>query len=267
MSKVTGPLFSLDAKGTLKKAIVFQGAIASGKVNKYRKQKDAESERQLLVRILFDEARQRWNAASSETKVLWNNKAKFKNKTGYDLFLQHSINNLYTMDYKKSLSFFIETLKLGAKPPVGGIEGVYSYLEFQEQALEANEQYIFISFRIPRSYKPGAEFRLRVAWYSDAEILGDVKWEIQVGHVLADTSEKVDDSPHTFTWIDTTRATAKEICLTDGVDFCGCALVAGQVVGVTLKRKSADVLDTLSGGVRVILVRCRYISDRLGEKV
>ncbi len=87
MSKVLGPLMSLDAKGTIRKTIVFQGSIASGKVNKYKKQKDAETERQLLVRTLFDEARQRWNAASSDIKAFWNSKAKFRRKTGYDLFL------------------------------------------------------------------------------------------------------------------------------------------------------------------------------------
>ena len=267
MSKVIGPLFSLDAKGTLRKTLVFQGAIAGGKVNKYRKQKDAESERQLLVRTLFNEARQRWNAASSEIKAFWNLKAKFRKNTGYDLFIQNSINNLRTMDYKKSLFFTTESVKKGAKPPVEGLEGVFYYLEFEEQGVALNEQYIFLSFRIPRDYKPGASLKLRLAWYSDDQTTGDVKWEIQVGHVLAGSNDKVDDVPHTYTWIDTTRPIAKELCLSAGIEFSDCGFVAGDVIGIILKRKSADVLDTLNNGARAILARIRYTSDRLGEKV
>jgi len=171
------------------------------------------------------------------------------------------------MDYKKSLFFNTESVKKGTKEPVNGLEGVYTFLEFENQGLDTNEQWVYLSFRIPRDYKPGGIFRLRVAWYSDDQVAGNVKWEIQVGHVLAGSSGKVDDVPHIFTWIDTTRPTAKEICLSDGINFCDCGLVAGSVIGIILKRKSADVLDTLNGGARAILVRCRYVSDRLGEKV
>ena len=125
MSKVTGPLFSLDAKGTLKKAIVFQGTIASGKVNKYRKQKDAETVRQLLVRTLFGEARGRWNALDSAGKEVWNKKAEGLNKIGYGLFVQHSIKNLRTMDYKKTKVYEVQKIRAGAKPPTAVFENTF----------------------------------------------------------------------------------------------------------------------------------------------
>jgi len=267
MSKVVGPLMSLEAKGTLKDTLVFQNSFASGKVNRYKKKVDEETERQLLVRLLFNEGRQRWNALSDDDKDVWKIKAKYKNKTGYDLFLQNSINNLRTMDYKKTLDFNVEVVKKGAKEPVSGIEGVHTYLEFQNQGLEANEQYVYLSFVVPRDYKLGGSFKVRMAWYSNDQTEGDVKWEMQVGHVLAGSSEKVDDAPHIYTVVDTTRPTAKELCLSDGIECGNLSLAHGDVIGVIIKRKSADVLDTLNGGARVILFRCRYISDRLGEKV
>lgn len=267
MSKVTGPLFSLDAKGTIRKTIVFQGCIASGKVNQYRKQKDAESERQLLVRTLFDEARQRWNAASSEIKAFWNAKAKFRNKTGYDLFIQYSINNLLTMDYKKSLIFTVQDCDLASVKVTCGAEGSFSYMDFQDVEVEGLEPFIYLSFRIPRDFKPNSSLRLRISWYSDDQASGDVKWEMKVGRLRVNSGDKVDDAPQIYIWIDTTNPTAKELCITDGVEFGNPLFLAGDVVGIIIKRKSADVLDTLTGGARAVLVRCRYISDRLGEKV
>lgn len=267
MSKVLGPLFSLDAKGTLKKTIVFQGAIASNKVNKYKKQRDAETERQLLVRTLFDEARQRWNAADSATKAFWNGKARFRNKTGYDLFLQHSINNLRTMDYKKIEQLGAIRFKKGEKPPDEHIDGLYHCLVFGNEEVVLNEEYIFATFHILTDHKPGSDICFALHWFSPTEISGNVKWEFSVVSIESNNSDKVTDTPEVQTLLSAPNPNLGALVKTPDIIFSGSLFGVHDIVGIKVKRLSADAEDTLIGDAHLITVEGCYISDRLGEKV
>ena len=267
MSKVLGPLFSLDARGTIKKTLVFQGAGASGKVNQYKKQKDAETERQLLVRTLFDEARQRWNAASSETKAFWNAKAKFRKKTGYDLFLQNSINNLRTMDYTILHKIPMTRIKKGAKPPDDEVVGLFYCLKFGEEGVEANEEFVFASIHILTDYKPGSDINIALYWFSLNETTGSVKWEVSVVSVEHDSAETPVKAPTVETILSAVNPNLSGIKETAKVVFPGSLFDVHDVLGIKIKRKSADVQDTLSGDVHLLMLECYYTSDRLGEKV
>ena len=49
------------------------------------------------------------DASSNEVKAFWNQKARFKKKTGYDFYIKYSINNLLTIYFH----FFGRPVKIG----------------------------------------------------------------------------------------------------------------------------------------------------------
>jgi len=267
MAKVKGGLFSLEAKGTLKKTLVYQGSQSGGKVNLYKKKVDKQTERQLLVRTLFDEARQRWNASTMAIKTFWNQKAKHKNKTGYDLFLSNSIINLRTMDYEEFHDFPVSILKKGAKPPTEASCGLFACLNFGEEGVEANEEFVFVKFHIPSNHKPGSNIEFALYWLSEGETTGDVLWEISLVSVEADTDQTPGDSPTVKTVVSTVNPDLVGLAETDRITFDGSLFNIHDVVGIQIKRKSSDALDTLSGDASLIMVERYHISDRLGKKV
>jgi len=258
---------SLEAKGKMKNILVFQGAKATSKVNIYKKQKDSQTERQLLVRTLFDEARQRWNSLTDEQKSVWNDEAKYKNKTGYDIFIKYSINNLRTMDYSKCLKVDMTRFKKGAKPPLDHIDGLFYCLEFEEVVLEANEQFVFATLHIPKDYKPNSDMGIELNWFSDSEIVGSVKWEISLVSVTPDTADTAEDTPTVETVISVVSPNLGALKITEDAVFSGSLFSDHDVVGIKVKRKSADVADTLTGSAHLLMLEFCYISDRLGEKV
>lgn len=72
MSKVIGPLLSLDAKGRLGGSIYYSRYLGGVKVNRNYKKKDAQSEAQLVQRQYFSIARDYWSSLSPAEKQLWN---------------------------------------------------------------------------------------------------------------------------------------------------------------------------------------------------
>ena len=93
MPKVTGPLFSLDAKGTLAGAITYQGTPKGPRVGRVPRHKDALSDAQLAHRELFLEARDAWLALSPEEKAQWTATGQLSQMTGWNAFLKDYILN------------------------------------------------------------------------------------------------------------------------------------------------------------------------------
>jgi len=93
MSKVTGPVLSLDAKGKLRKKLIFQKRPSGHAVYLYKKPGSREpftpSVSQKSQRTIIGNLVAQWKALSTEMKNAWNEAAKVIGYvgTGYHLFI------------------------------------------------------------------------------------------------------------------------------------------------------------------------------------
>ena len=87
MAKVKGPLFSLNASGSVGDLMTFSARISGPQVRYQKKQKDVITGARTEQREFFKEAVEAWNALSEEEKEEYNERAKPLALTGYNLFI------------------------------------------------------------------------------------------------------------------------------------------------------------------------------------
>ena len=89
MPKVDGPLFSLAAGGTFKKAITYQRYNGGTRVIAKPKPTNAPSEKQLYNRFVMQRLRADWAKQSADAKQYWNQQAQMNGvASGYNAFIQ-----------------------------------------------------------------------------------------------------------------------------------------------------------------------------------
>lgn len=76
MPSVVGPLFSLDAKGTIGKAITFQGKKEGSRAGLIPRHSDTQSTKQLSQRAYFKQAVAYWRTLNNTYRGYWNNWVK-----------------------------------------------------------------------------------------------------------------------------------------------------------------------------------------------
>lgn len=89
MARVTLPLLSADASGTIGNMLTFQRHGHGVKVYKYNKHKDAASALQLSQRILFNIARNFWSLFSESQKAYWDTRAGTTFLSGWHALLSY----------------------------------------------------------------------------------------------------------------------------------------------------------------------------------
>lgn len=91
MPKLTGPLLSLEAKGTIAKTLIFK-KNRSGIIAKVYKKPKAQSklrtEKQKTTAYYFGNITRIWQNLTIEIEQEWNKKAKNKSMSGFNLFTQ-----------------------------------------------------------------------------------------------------------------------------------------------------------------------------------
>ena len=87
MAKAKGPLFSLNASGSVGKLMTFSARKSGPQVRYQKKQKDVITDARTEQRDFFKEAVEAWNALSEEEKEEYNTRAKNLDITGYNLFI------------------------------------------------------------------------------------------------------------------------------------------------------------------------------------
>ena len=92
MAKVTGPLFSLSASGNLKKMLVYTSSKGVAIVKKLTPATDSRTEAQDIQRTLYQNFTGLWNNLSEVQKNNWNEQAKGRPLTGFNLFMQSFLN-------------------------------------------------------------------------------------------------------------------------------------------------------------------------------
>jgi len=72
MPSVIGPLFSLEAKGTIGKCITFQGKKAGFRAGLIPTHSDSQSALQLSQRAYFSQAVAYWRSMDTAERNVWN---------------------------------------------------------------------------------------------------------------------------------------------------------------------------------------------------
>jgi len=91
MPKVTGPLFSITARGTIGGALTYKGSTAGARVEGVPRPKDKRSANQVSWRGEFQNAASNWRAASNEIKAICVGRGEEQKITGYNYFVQQCL--------------------------------------------------------------------------------------------------------------------------------------------------------------------------------
>lgn len=86
MAKVTGPLLSLDAKGTFCKSLVFTTGKLGQRVRGYRSHADSKSDSQLLWRSFYRSVVDFFSLLSYADRQFFDEEAHAQNMTGFNLY-------------------------------------------------------------------------------------------------------------------------------------------------------------------------------------
>jgi len=88
MPKVTGPLFSIAASGSLANAISYRKRPGYFQVEKKPVKRDLKSAAQLAHRSTFTSATSHWNSLSGASKAAYNALANPLRMTGYNYVIR-----------------------------------------------------------------------------------------------------------------------------------------------------------------------------------
>jgi len=98
MPKVTGPLFSITALGTLGKVITFQKNRSGSIVTKMPVPKKGTTEDQEAARSKFQAAAASWSSLTENEKANWNSVAAGTKQTGFNIYLKEYLTGTYILD-------------------------------------------------------------------------------------------------------------------------------------------------------------------------
>lgn len=96
MVKLRGPLFSIEARGTLGDVLTYQRGFGKHRVTRKPGHRDAGTEAQGLQREKFLEAVAGWHALSVEDKAAYNATADPMQMTGYQYYLKLCLTGVIT---------------------------------------------------------------------------------------------------------------------------------------------------------------------------
>lgn len=97
MAKTKNALYSLDASGAFAKLVIYSKTNGRKYAKKYSVSADKKSLAQLRQRFLYKVASLEWHELTPEQKILYNENAKLKQLTGYNLFISEFLST-NTMD-------------------------------------------------------------------------------------------------------------------------------------------------------------------------
>jgi len=94
MAKTTGPLFSLDARNSLGKAIVYSIWKGINYVRRHVVPQNPQTDDQMVVRQIITDGSQKWKdgTITSSDKLDWNTAAAGQPYSGFNLFMKNYYN-------------------------------------------------------------------------------------------------------------------------------------------------------------------------------
>lgn len=88
MPKVTGPAFSISARGSISPYLTFSVRGSGQQVRYQRKQQDYTSAPRAIQRALYSLAVSAWNSLDSDFKEFYRQQSMSLDMTGYNLFVK-----------------------------------------------------------------------------------------------------------------------------------------------------------------------------------
>lgn len=95
MARLTGPLHSETASGTVGGALTFSMRASGPQARRQRKQKYTPTAAQIAVREIYGAAVEGWRSLDSPTKETYNDRAESLFMSGYNLFVQEFLYSYY----------------------------------------------------------------------------------------------------------------------------------------------------------------------------
>jgi len=114
MAKVTGPLFSMSASGTIGKAITFATWKGKEYCRSYAIPSNPQSVKQTNLRDAFALTVAYWQAQDSSSKATWNTFAEGTGKSGFNQFVERSL-KAYIADHGTDVS--VTAVTVAGTPP------------------------------------------------------------------------------------------------------------------------------------------------------
>ena len=87
MSKVKGPLFSFEARGTFGKTITYQNRPSGSACIRKSNPKDVKTSGEQRSRIISQLGRSKWRFLTASQKEAWEDEVKGKSRAGYHEFI------------------------------------------------------------------------------------------------------------------------------------------------------------------------------------
>lgn len=115
MSKVTGPLFSMDASGALGDAIVFSKWKGIAYVRAFAIPSNPQTVKQVNLRNAFTLAVDYWQAQDAPAKEVWNTFAEGTKKSGFNQFVERAL-KAYIADHGTDVS--VTAVSVLGDPPL-----------------------------------------------------------------------------------------------------------------------------------------------------
>ena len=100
MAKLTSPLLSQTASGTIAGVLTFSSRKSGQQVRFQKKQKDVITSARTAQRALYSQAVSAWNLLTPTEKSNWTRQAKGQNLTGFNLYISIYLNTPPTTDYR-----------------------------------------------------------------------------------------------------------------------------------------------------------------------
>lgn len=100
MAKVKGPLFSMDARGQIGKALVYAGWKGIAYVREWFIPQNPKSTLQVKIREIFAMGVERWQIIGSTPQEGWETGAERKGKTqsGFNYFMSEYVKDMWAGD-------------------------------------------------------------------------------------------------------------------------------------------------------------------------
>ena len=103
MVSLKGPLFSLKAQKQLGKTLIYKDKKNKSFLTKYSKPGSVKpftkSEEQKQMRTIYSDSVEAWHNLSDNEKLDYNNQAKYKQYSGYNLFMKEYFTNHQLSEY------------------------------------------------------------------------------------------------------------------------------------------------------------------------
>ena len=115
MARVTGPLFSMSASGTVGKAITFSSWKGIPYVREYFIPSNPQSTNQTNLRGAWALVVAYWHTTNQGTKDTWNAFAAGTGKSGFNVFVERAI-KAYIADHGVTIA--VASVTVAGDPPV-----------------------------------------------------------------------------------------------------------------------------------------------------